>query len=115
MVRAVILGKGGSVSKSSVHRNGAPRELEEVASVVAGLVPDDAIFVTRQTFQGNGVGLEEILKLRRSLHHVLPRYVTLLEDVKKRGVWVYRRPDAARSRAIGAVKEAEIRSRPVGR
>jgi hypothetical protein len=113
MVRKVILGPR-RFTNSSVHRGIGSAEMEEVMSIVGVLAPDDAIFVTRQAFHDDGVGLEDLLTLRRSLLLGLPNYVTLLEDVKKRGVWVYRRPDGAKSRAIGPAKEEEIRSRPLG-
>ena len=83
--------------------------------MVASLAPDGAIFVTEQVFQTNGAALEDVLRLRRTLLLALPRYVTLVEDVQKRGVWVYRRPLSFKSRAIGAAKEDEIRNRPITR
>jgi hypothetical protein len=83
---------------------------------IAALRADEALFITSAKLSSGGIDGHILIRdLRRKLIAQFKRAgVTLIEDFDRGGVWAYKPVWAqAYSRAVGPVKEDEVRSRPV--
>lgn len=106
----------------SVRKNGSslfdrkPARDQEIVLRAQRLEPDEAIFVTAEgPLSVAPERYDEIVRLRTRLRHRLSGLSLLvLEDHENGGAWVYRRrASVGTGSAVGPVKEAEIRSRPI--
>jgi hypothetical protein len=83
---------------------------------IATLRADEAIFITSAKLVPGGTDRHILIRdLRRRLMTQFKREgVTLIEDFDRGGVWAYRPVRAQpNSRAVGPVKEDEVRARPL--
>jgi hypothetical protein len=93
--------------------NHARLELEVAARE---LEPDGAFFVPVENPAANDDAALSLARLRNRLRVMLVAYrFAYVEDVDRAGVWVYRpfSPGPGNGRAVGASKEAEIRTRAI--
>ncbi len=101
-----------STARSARHST-TPDRLTVIRATMAELLPDESVFVV----DGSPAPTDEaVLKLRRNIRQRVPgKQFVLLDDLKRRGVWIYRvvgdRPPAGR--AVGPEKAEEVLRRPL--